>query len=216
MDKVELEKMKELHNKHWYFKAKKAIINHIMDTHSANGKVLDIGCGDGYFFDKHEGVGIEPCELFKKDNIINSDLETVELDEKFDFILALDVMEHLEDDTIIRKFIDKNLNENGIAIITVPAHRSLYGEHDKVHGHYRRYDKKDLELVLANYDCHISYINTVLYPIEYLVRKLVNSSNDVTLPLKPINWLLYKMFSCEKHFYKSSQFGLSLIAVIKK
>jgi 2-polyprenyl-3-methyl-5-hydroxy-6-metoxy-1,4-benzoquinol methylase len=151
MTKNEYQKMKDLHNEYWWFRGKKEIVKYIFKTHKYDIKtILDLGCGSGYFFDEYVGLGVEPCNIFKADNIINEQLEEVEIDEKFDAIICLDVLEHLKDDSIIKKFINKNINENGIVIVTVPAHQHLFNNHDIVNGHYRRYDKQDLLILSRN------------------------------------------------------------------
>lgn len=217
MNQKEYDKLKTLHDKHWYFLGKKKIINHIIKQyHNPSPTILDIGCGEGYFFDEYEGVGIEPCEIFKKENIINEPLESISLNKKFDIIIALDVLEHLEDDTIIHKFIDNNLKDDGMAIITVPAHRHLYNNHDKVHNHYRRYDKSDLKKLLNNYNAQVYYYNSLLYPIAYIVRKMSKGNDNLKLHLKPINLILTTIFSFERYIYKFNLNGLSLLSVVKK
>ena len=208
--------MKKLHNKHWYFVGKKNIINYFIKKYKKNPEILDIGCGDGYFFDEYKGVGIEPCTLFKKENIINEPLENIKLDKKFDIILALDVIEHLEDDTLIYKFLDKNLKDDGVAIITVPAHKKLFNEHDIAHNHYRRYDKVDLENLLKNYNNKIYYYNSLLYPIAYVVRKITKGKNNLKLGNKIVNKILTSIFSFEKYTYKYHLTGMSLLAIVKK
>jgi glycosyltransferase involved in cell wall biosynthesis len=63
------------------------------------------------------------------------------LQEKFDTVICLNVVEHLEDDFgALRNILDV-LEENGRAIVLVPCGPGLYGTLDKVLGHFRRYTK---------------------------------------------------------------------------
>lgn len=217
MDKQEFVKMQELHNTYWWFKGKKEIILHLIRKYHPEAKnLLDIGCGEGYFFDHYPGIGIEPYSPTKRDHIIKKPIEAVSLDEKFDVILCLDVLEHLRDDTIIKKYIDNNLKENGIAIITVPAHRKLFNQHDTAHHHFRRYDKADLLQLLHVYQPKVYYYNSLLYPIAYAMRKLTKGKDN----LKPLPWLinetLFTIFRLEKYVYRYLLNGMSLLAVIQK
>ena len=53
-----------------------------------------------------------------KINYIHKDIEKSKLDEKFDIILMFEVLEHLDDWKKTIKNIKKNLNKNGIIIIS--------------------------------------------------------------------------------------------------
>ena len=71
-------------------------------------------------------------------------IENISLEEKFDAILYIDVIEHIEDDKseLIRAM--NRLSKNGHLIVLVPANQSLFSPLDVAIGHYRRYDKKML------------------------------------------------------------------------
>ena len=66
--------------------------------------------------------------------------------EKFDSIIAINVLEHVEDDIFALQQLYKMLKSEGILIILVPCHKFLYNVIDTNVGHFRRYTKKDLEL----------------------------------------------------------------------
>ncbi len=65
-------------------------------------------------------------------------------DEAFDFISALDVLEHIENDNLAVSEIGRILKKNGIAVITVPHRMKYYTTQDKIIGHYRRYEIKQI------------------------------------------------------------------------
>jgi glycosyltransferase involved in cell wall biosynthesis len=62
----------------------------------------------------------------------------------FDTVVALNVVEHLEDDIRALQNMRAVLEDGGHAIILVPCGPWLYGSLDKVLGHYRRYTKERL------------------------------------------------------------------------
>jgi 2-polyprenyl-3-methyl-5-hydroxy-6-metoxy-1,4-benzoquinol methylase len=64
--------------------------------------------------------------------------------EKYDFIVAINVLEHIRDDLLALHEIYKMLTKGGTLIILVPCHKFLYNVIDKNIGHYRRYTKKEL------------------------------------------------------------------------
>jgi glycosyltransferase involved in cell wall biosynthesis len=65
-------------------------------------------------------------------------------EQRFDSVICLNVVEHLEDDVNALRNIRRSLDRNGRAIILVPNGPGLYGSLDRVLGHYRRYTRKQL------------------------------------------------------------------------
>lgn len=63
---------------------------------------------------------------------------------KFDTILYIDVLEHIQDDKGELDQVAKLLKPGGRIIILSPAHNYLYTPFDRAIGHYRRYNKKAL------------------------------------------------------------------------
>lgn len=63
---------------------------------------------------------------------------------KFDTVIALNVIEHIKDDSIAINNCKKLLKVHGRLIILVPAYQSLYNSLDKMLGHKRKYTKNTL------------------------------------------------------------------------
>jgi SAM-dependent methyltransferase len=63
---------------------------------------------------------------------------------KFDSILYIDVIEHIEDAESELELAVQYLKPGGYLIILVPAYNFLFSEFDKAIGHFRRYNKKML------------------------------------------------------------------------
>ncbi len=61
-------------------------------------------------------------------------------DESFDFVGALDVLEHIKNDRLAISEISRILKKNGIVIITVPHRMRYYSFQDRIIGHFRRYE----------------------------------------------------------------------------
>lgn len=64
---------------------------------------------------------------------------------KFDSIIAINVLEHVKNDEFALEELFKMLKTNGRLIILVPAYKLLYNVIDKSIGHWRRYTKKELK-----------------------------------------------------------------------
>jgi SAM-dependent methyltransferase len=62
----------------------------------------------------------------------------------FDAVLALDVIEHLDDHRAAVARLGGLLRPGGWLVVTVPALPKLYSEFDRVQGHRRRYRPEDL------------------------------------------------------------------------
>ena len=64
-------------------------------------------------------------------------------DEFFDFVSALDVIEHIKDDKRAAAEIARILSPRGILVISVPHRQKYYTHQDRIIGHYRRYEIED-------------------------------------------------------------------------
>ncbi|HUY05768.1 MAG TPA: methyltransferase domain-containing protein [Acidimicrobiales bacterium] len=61
----------------------------------------------------------------------------------FGGVLMLDVIEHIHDDLgLVRDVVDNALDEQGWALVSVPAYQSLFTSHDTALRHYRRYSPR--------------------------------------------------------------------------
>jgi SAM-dependent methyltransferase len=68
---------------------------------------------------------------------------------RFDSIVMLDVLEHIEDDAHLLADLARLLKPGGRLIIKVPAGQWLYGTLDSAVGHYRRYTMAGLRETLG-------------------------------------------------------------------
>jgi SAM-dependent methyltransferase len=71
-------------------------------------------------------------------------LSDVNSNNRYDAIIYIDVIEHIENDIEELKKASTFLKPNGHLIILVPAHNYLFSKFDQAIGHYRRYNKKML------------------------------------------------------------------------
>ena len=78
------------------------------------------------------------CDLSAKEDF-------VPLEGRFDSVICLNVLEHVEDDRAGLANIYAALEPGGRAIVLVPDGMEVYGELDRVLGHVRRYSRAELE-----------------------------------------------------------------------
>lgn len=132
-----------------------------------NGDVLEVGSGIGIYSEKLIGESrggtiflsdIDSSHLrslkrkfrtFQNVRVVkldlNSDSDFSRLKRKFDSIVCMNVLEHIEEDSLAMKRIRDALRNGGRLILVVPAHKFLYNIHDKKIGHFRRYTKHEVE-----------------------------------------------------------------------
>jgi SAM-dependent methyltransferase len=204
-------------------------------------KVLEIGCGNGVLLEKLQNkgkkvLGIEPnsdlIDISKKNNPnlnikqgFAEDLNRL-IDDKFDVILMIDVLEHIENDEALLDDLSKFLNDGGEIIFVVPAYQFLHGVRDKNIGHFRRYSKKTLTKLLNKKDFNVSksfYWNMLGFFPYFISEKIfkkpletdLRSSNKLSFFKRLLSRMIFFWF---KYFENKINFGfgLSLICIAKK
>jgi len=68
---------------------------------------------------------------------------------RFDAVVAVNVVEHIEDDALLVQRLAGLLKPGGRLLVYVPAGPYAYGTLDRALGHFRRYTRASLEAVLA-------------------------------------------------------------------
>jgi len=87
--------------------------------------------------------------------------------QRFDTIICLNVLEHVEDDITSLAAVRKLLEPKGRLVLLVPALPALYGSIDRALGHHRRYTRADLIAKLERTGfrlAHIEYFNLAGIP----------------------------------------------------
>ena len=150
-------------------------------------KVLDIGCSRGYILKKisqsiKEGLGIDIAKKIivknNKNKIKNIRFElyggeNLNLNQKFDKILLIDVLEHSFNPDKLIKGVRKNISKKGKLIIQVPftgfLSEKIFREYHE--GHLRYYDPQYLKDYLKKFGFKIEKIK--LYNSIPLNSKLI-------------------------------------------
>jgi 2-polyprenyl-3-methyl-5-hydroxy-6-metoxy-1,4-benzoquinol methylase len=179
--------------KHFWFVARKEFILQSMQKYIAKGKkIIEIGAGTGNvsrYLQKNKyqnisvgemhlnglkyakGYGIKECYQF---NLLNTPFEN-----EFDVICLFDVLEHIKDDDLALKNINKGLINGGSIVLTVPSHMWLWSRDDAISGHKVRYTKKKLVTKLKDNGFKIlnaRYFFISIVPLLY-IRTLLKKDN---------------------------------------
>jgi SAM-dependent methyltransferase len=231
-------------DKHWWFVGRRQIVEKIIRQLNLpqNANILEVGCGTGgnlSMLARHGQISaMELDEIASKianqreitQVRVGSLPDDIPFNNKYDLILLLDVLEHIDDDLSALSALHSRLKPGGCLLITVPAYQFLWSQHDEINHHKRRYVLKHLQklVIKAGYTTHqASYFNTLLFPMVAGIRCLqrffplhskTNASSDLTVPAQPINQLLTFLFASERHLMTRLYlpFGVSVLLVAKK
>jgi SAM-dependent methyltransferase len=75
---------------------------------------------------------------------VRGTVASLSVDERFDTILYIDVLEHIEDDRRELAACAARLRAGGHVVVLAPAHQALYSPFDQAIGHFRRYSQRTL------------------------------------------------------------------------
>ena len=210
-----------------------------------NGIVLEIGSSSGYLIrdllNILPNVSVIGSDCFSEglDNIskkykiplLQFDLVNCPLpDSCIDVVVALNVLEHIEDDEAALHQIYRILKPGGYAVIEVPANQDLYDFYDRELKHFRRYDMSELldkskrnKFEIQNH----SHLGFFIYPAFRAVKlknKTSSSSNTQELVKSQMqphflsNLLLNFIMEIELFFGTSIQYpcGIRCLMTLKK
>ena len=194
--------------------------------------ILEVGAGIGSFtktyYNKNQNITLSEIDdsnfnliknIFvnrKNINVVNNVIEDIK--NKFDTILYLSVLEHIEDDKKeILMALDK-LEKNGHLIICVPAHNHMYSNFDKEIGHFRRYHIDFFKnLNLENAILKKNYFFDSIGYFLYFVNKIFFNKEVYPSRLKVFIWdKIFVPLSYIIDFLSFYKFGKNIICVIKK
>lgn len=241
MELSEYKKMYEIEDTHWWFSAKRQYIDIVLKKFFKNKsglKILDVGCGTGAVieylrFKNQQAMGIDASSIAvdycrqKNLPVEKSEAHKTKFSEEvFDVVLALDLLEHLENPEEAIKEMKRILKQGGLLIITVPAHQFLWSYHDVSLHHKKRCDKDSLaDLFKGGFFIElISWIHALILPPVIIIRlrnKLMglDSGSDVKQNGKIVNLIMKFLYVFELGFFNIFNylpFGLSLIIVARK
>ena len=195
-------------------------------------KILEVGAGIGSFTNIYKNKDLKIClsEIDEKNfetlnkkfsdsnNIKVYKKFTNEIKEKFDTVLYLSVLEHIEDDKKeINDAIDK-LDLNGHLIICVPAHNYMYSQFDKEIGHFKRYEIDFFQNLKFNNSKIIKcFMTDTMGWILYYLNKIFYKNEKYPSKLKIFLWdKLFVPFTIILDFLTLYKMGKNIIVIIRK
>ena len=142
-----------------------------------HARIFDVGCGTGdnlgflaahgrvTAMEKHD-TALAYARARNIGNVYEGNLPDGIPDEvggDYDIIVMFDVLEHIEDDARCLSILLEHAKGKGKLILTVPAYRFLWSNHDVIHHHKRRYTSANLRKALEANGWRVNYISYCPY-----------------------------------------------------
>lgn len=195
-------------------------------------EILEVGAGMGSFtknyFQNDQKIVLSELDAnlleilndrFKKfSNIQIKSKYTKNIENQFDSILYISVLEHIEDDIReIKTALDK-LKNGGRVIICVPAHNYMYSKFDKEIGHFRRYEINFFKkLKFHNANVEKCFMIDSMGWIIYFLNKIFFKKEDYPSKLKVMIWdKFFVPLSIILDFITFYKFGKNILCIIRK
>lgn len=204
--------------------------------------ILDIGSGYGihleYILPHHPHItsidlSFESVQALRQKFQADSSFEARQADfeqesnlewlvnSRFNTIICLNVLEHLQDDISALKRMHEILwQQKGIALLMVPAHPWLYGSMDRQSGHFRRYTSTSLgsKLQQADFEVlqlyHFNTFGVLPWFINNRILKKKLDGNSVGLQVKIFDTYIVPLIRQLESKIKFP-IGQSIITIVK-
>ena len=220
----------------WWYQGRRRVVMDSVQRAIAEvvaPRFLDAGCGGGATLTALAPLGactgLEPSPPAREKAlgrgvaaVVDGSIERLPFaDASFDIALALDVIEHLDDDGPALRELHRVVVGGGSCIVTVPAHPRLWSRHDELNHHRRRYTRRSLRAAAAGAGwevARVTHFTTLLLPVATLAR-LVSRSDGLDIPPAPVNAALRATIVAEAALIRRGvrfPFGLSLLAELRR
>ena len=202
------------------------------------GRTLEIGSGVGnissffvrdkkdiFLSDIRENYRNILKNKFKLDNdhVLDIDIALPDFKERyaamlgtFDSVFALNVVEHIENDSLAIENMLHLLKPGGQVTVLVPAHQALYNGIDKSLEHFRRYNKRSLSELMSKFAPvkNLFYFNGTGILAWWIGGKLFSHKTIPEGEMKLYNTFVPVFKLIDK--ITMNRIGLSVVCVIRK
>ena len=234
----------EAQQSHWYYRAKVGCLFDLLtpwlNKQQGNIKLrgLDFGAGNGVMskslgciingasidWDLVDEAFVDKCQ---KEKIGFTNLQCVPSDQEYDLIIAIDVIEHIQNDCAALQLLRERVRPGGVLVVCVPAYDFLWSDHDRYLEHCRRYHPSRLIEVLNASGWDVEYKHsflTLLFPIVLIQRLLTKPAKEpvssLTIPKPWLNITLSIILELERKLLRilpvlSRMPGLSIFVVAR-
>jgi len=241
MERKVYEQMAKLDAHHWWFTARRRILDGVIERivkPPKDAHILELGAGTGHNlamlsrFGNVEASELDPIarELASERlgrPVVEAALPDLSMfpAETYDMVALLDVLEHVPDDKGSLESIRKRLKPGGALLLTVPINPWMWSAHDVAHHHHRRYRKHEIRKLAQDADYEIELLspfNSLLFPpiaaVRFVGKLTGKDDSDDAMPSPPVNKALDLIFGLERELVGRVPlpFGVSLVAVLRR
>lgn len=229
------EQLHSLDDDHFWFVARRERIADLVQRHAPGAlRVVDVGCGTGRTVravapGPAHTVGVDLHEPEPHDSVgdrVVGSTEALPLRAaSADLVLALDVVEHVDDDAALAE-VRALLRPGGRLIMTVPAFTFLWSFRDVDAGHRRRYTARQARGLVRRHGFEVlasSYFLGVVFPLVVASRLLGRSSRAARdaeeSPRTSVNRVLTALLRAENRAARRGlrlPFGSSVVVVAER
>ncbi|HEX5898738.1 MAG TPA: class I SAM-dependent methyltransferase [Solirubrobacteraceae bacterium] len=232
----------DLEESHWWYRERRRMIEGVLERTRlpAGCRILDAGCGSGRNMQLlarfGAPTGVEPAQQSVDmarargvGPVMQGSLDARLPFESgaFDLVVCLDVLEHIADDGAALRELRRVTATDGRLLVTVPAHRWLWGAHDELSGHQRRYTRASLLSAAAAAGWRPLWVSgfnaALLGPIaaaraaDRTIGRLRPSRSDLGRTPRSLDRVLGAVLGAEARIIGSGRslpFGVSIVALL--
>lgn len=232
----------DVEDEHWWYRGRRRVLQAVLDSLAlpVRARVLDAGCGSGRNLVELARygtvVGVEPApqSLARAQARGVGEVRAGSLSGRLpvegasvDLAVALDVLEHVPDDRGALAELARVVCPGGLLLVTVPQYDWLWGEHDVLAHHHRRYTRARLlgPAAAAGFvPERVTSFNTLLLPAIAAARGLQRRRNaepatDLQRGPAAANAALEGTLGAEARWIAGGRdlpVGVSLLAVMRR
>lgn len=135
---------------YWWYRARSDLLRAALGGYVGRPqRLLDVGSADGPSVSwlqapQHVSLDLDPRGLTPGGGVCASAMALPFRDACFDLVSAFDVIEHCEPDSVALAEFSRVLAPGGRLLLSVPAYRWAWSDHDVRAGHHRRYTRPRL------------------------------------------------------------------------
>ena len=132
--------------RNYQYRIGKYYLDNYVKPYASGTAILDVGCAEGGVLEVFSQAGYQCTGLEYSEHrihyaekhstsemkFISGNIEEVTIDQKFDVILMLDVIEHLQKKETALQTLKNALLPEGVLIISFPPFKSAFGGHQQV------------------------------------------------------------------------------------